>query len=391
MSPLSRNFYLFLGFHSFLLGLFPFFLPVYLFKNGTTLSEISWFIALTGLGFSLTLWVLDHVRSASCLAPVIVSFFLEGLLLILLLSGAPLPVIALVNGGYSCLYWTIQRVLFLAGGSSQNSGRRFGNFQIYVLLILKTGVFIGALLLENIGVWTVFLLTLMVGGAGTGVFIRYGRELQFPIAMQQQNALNLRAVAGFSDRSNSRLIFAVDGIFLYLESYFWLISLFLVVGESFVRLGLLVIVLAIILAALFFLIKNRIDQVDRQKVYICAVLLYMISWGLRGGLSGAMNLSMQLSLLVLVAFCTSFFRLAFNKRFFDTAQKGSSYQYIFIKSYFSQIFLAMGFGLAGWWNLGSDDVSFFLKICYWIAGLTASLYLFYLPAEESDKKDGQFV
>ena len=151
MSTLSRNFYLFLGFHSFLLGLFPFFLPVYLFENGTTLAEISWFIALTGIGFSLSLWLLDHVRSESCLVPIILSFFLEACLLAMLLLGNPLSMIALVNGGYSCLFWTIQRILFLAGGSSKDSGRRFGNFQIYVLLVLKTGILVGGLLLENIG------------------------------------------------------------------------------------------------------------------------------------------------------------------------------------------------------------------------------------------------
>ncbi len=384
MSTLSKNFYLFLGFHSFLLGLFPFFLPVYLFKNGMTLAEISWFIALTGLGFSLTLWVFDHVRSGSCLIPVIVSFLLEGCLLVLLLSGASLPIIALVNGGYSCLFWTIQRVLFLAGGSSKDSGRRFGDFQIYVLVVLKTGILVGGLLLENIGVWTIFLLTLVVASAGTAVFLRCGREMQFPTSMQQQETVSLRAVAGFTDRYNSRLIFAIDGIFLYLESYFWLISLFLVVGESFLRLGVLVIVLAVILGVLFFLIKNRIDRLDKQTVYVCAVVLYMLSWGLRGTLSEVMNLSAQLCLLMVVAFSTSFFRLAFNKRFFDTAQKSTLYHYLFMKSYFSQIFLAIGFGLIGLLVSGSTGVSSALNICYWIAGLTAGAYLFYPPAGGND-------
>lgn len=386
MSTLSKNFYLFLGFHSFLLGLFPFFLPVYLFKNGATLGEISWFIALTGIGFSFTLWLLDHYRRESYLVPVIVSFLLEICLLGLLLLGAPLWLVALVNGGYSCLFWTVQRVLFLAGGSSQDSGRRFGNFQIYVLLVLKAGILIGSLLLENIGIWTVFLLTIVVAAIGMSVLWRYVREMQFPRAMQQQKALSLRAVAGFNDRSNSRFIFAIDGIFLYLESYFWLISLFLVVGESFVRLGALIIFLAVVLAILFLLIKNRIDRLDKQKVYICAVFFYMLSWGLRGTLSGAMTLTSQLCLLMVVAFCTSFFRLAFNKRFFDTAQESSMYQYLFIKSYISQIFLAICFGFIGcvcWLGCGDTEVLAILKNCYWMAGLTAGTYLFYRPCREN--------
>ncbi|MGB3209744.1 MAG: hypothetical protein WBB19_03470 [Desulforhopalus sp.] len=388
MRGLSRNFYLFLGFHSFLLGLFPFFLPVYLFKNGASLAEISWFIALTGVGFNLTLWLLDHARKGSCLIPVLISFFLEACLLILLLSGVSLPLVALANGSYSCLFWTIQRVLFLAGGTSKDSGRRFGNFQIYVLIVLKAGVFVGSLLLENIGVGTVCLLSLVVGIAGMAVFWRYGRELQFPIAMQNQSPLSLRNVIGFSDRNNSRLVFAIDGIFLYLESYFWLITLFLVVGESFVRLGVLVIALAIILGLIFYLIKNRIDRIAGQKVYVIAVILYMVSWGLRGTLSEVADLTLQLCLLLAVAFSTSLFRLAFNKRFFDLALRGTLYQYLFIKSYLSQLFMAVGFGLIGWWTAGGGAVSAVLNSCYWFAGFAAGLYLLYRPVGKGGKASG---
>jgi hypothetical protein len=90
-----------------------------------------------------------------------------------------------------------------------------------------------------------------------------------------------------------------------------------------------------------------------------------------------MELSLQLCLLMVIAFCTSFFRLAFNKRFFDTAQKSSLYHYLFMKSYFSQVFLVIGFGLIGWWASDSTGVSSLLNVCYWIAGLTAGAYLLY--------------
>lgn len=384
MNGFSKHYYLFLGLHSFLLGLFPFFIPVYLFNHGTTLAEISWFIAITGLGYSFALWVFDHYRSGSYRVPLLVSFALEVCLLILLLSGAPLPVIALVNGGYSCLYWTIQRLLFLAGGNAQDSGRRFGDFQIYVLVVLKAGVFAGSLLLENAGVGAVLLVSCIVGATGVGIFLRHHSGLRLPASLIQQRALSVRAIAGFADCYNSRLIFVIDGIFLYLESYFWLISLFLVVGNSFVRLGLLVIALAIILALLFLVIKNSIDRLDNQKVYLCSVILYIVSWVLRGFLSEEMTVSVQLLALLLVAFCTSFFRLAFNKRFFDTAEKSTGFQYILVKSYSSQVFLACGFGIIGLLAYSfSPTTSTFLPLCYWIAGIFAGLYLFYKPVVKS--------
>lgn len=386
MTQLSRNFYLFLGFHSFLLGLFPFFLPVYLYKEGVSLAAISWFVALTGLGFCITLWGLDRVRSKSIFIPVLVSFVLESCLLFLMVSGAPLPLVALVNGSYSCLYWTIQRILFLEGGGSEDSGRRFGNFQIVVLVVLKTGIFIGSLLLDNFGVWVICLLSLVVGCAGILLSYQYGRGFCFPASLQQQEPLGLKTIVRFSDTCNSRFIFAIDGIFLYMESYFWLISLFLVVGESFVRLGVLVIALAIILGMLFYFIKNRIDRINRQQVYVSATFLYIFSWGLRASLSDEMSRTVQLSLLLVIAFCTSFFRLAFNKRFFDIARWTSRYEYLFIKSYYSQMFLAIGFAIIGWCAISGPAVLTFLKSCYWICGLTAVGYLFYLPIEQGQKQ-----
>lgn len=388
MRPYSREFYLFLTFHCFLLGLFPFFLPVYLFKQGGDLATISCFIALTGVGFVLTLYLFDQSRTRSATLPIVCSFILEGGLLALLLGGAPLPVLALVNGGYSCLYWTIQRILFLAGGSSKDSGRRFGDFQIYVFIVLKVGIFFGSLLLENVGIWAIALLTLVGGGVGIRLLTSDGAELEFPMAMQQQKPLAVGDIIGFRDGCNSRLVFALDGIFLYLESYFWLITLFLVVGENFFHLGLLVIVLAIVLGIIFYLIKNRIDLMERKRLYSTAVILYIASWGLRASFDSDMDYSLQLSMLLVISFCTTFFRLAFNKRFFDTAENSSLYHYLFIKSYYSQLFLALGFGLIGGWIAVAGVVTnMVLEGSYWTGAIIAGMYLCYRPDDTPAEKE----
>jgi len=384
MDRSTKTFYLFLGFHSFLLGLFPFFLPVYLFKNGSNLSDISWFICCTGIGFAITLWLWDHLRTDSFLLAITCSFMLEIVLLFLVLQGAPFLLLALVNGMYSCLYWTIQRVLFFDGGNSDSSGRRFGNVQIFVLIVLKIGIIIGSLLLENSGLLSIFFLSVFVGVAGIALFFFFFVSVPLPFALQQQNPVSCTEIVMFSDTCNSRLIFIIDGVFLYFESYFWLISLFIVVGESFTRLGILVIFLALFLALLFYFIKNRIDQADRQRMYIFSVLLYAFSWGLRAGISEGLNYTVQICLILLIAFCTSFFRLAFNKRFFDTAEKGIRYKYLFIKSYYSQIFLAIIFGFLAWMIADRGSVEMVLRSCYLSAALFATVYLFFRPIFDSD-------
>ncbi len=379
MNNSAKIFYLFLGLHSFLLGLFPFFLPVYLFKNGADLAQISWFICYTGIGFSITLWLWDHLRTSSCLISVIVSIALESILLFLVLQGGAYVLIALINGAYSCLYWTIQRVLFLEGGNSDNSGRRFGNLQIFVLIVLKTGIIIGSLLLETGGLYYIFSLSLLVGLTGVALFFNFRRELGFPTPLLQQKPISLREIATFSDGCNSRIIFAVDGIFLYFESYFWLISLFIIVQQSFARLGILIIALALLLAVLFYFIKNRIDRIDKQRLYIVSVVAYAFSWGLRGSVLASFDYTVQISLLLLIAFCTSFFRLAFNKRFFDTAQKSSQYKYILLKSYYSQFCLAIFFALLAWKISNWEDAELVLSYCYMSAGLFAFVYLVFRP------------
>lgn len=373
----KKNFYLFLGFHSFLLGLFPFFLPVYLYKNGAGLDEISWFIAITGVTFTLTLFGLDFLRGKSYFGPLLISFVLEMCLLALLVFGAPLWLVGVVNGAYNCLYWTLQRILFLSGGTEKNSGRRFGNFQIYILIVLKMGIFCGSILLENVGIISVCTLSVAIACTGGLFFLMQRAHLSFPSSLVSQKPVSVSEVFRFRDKYRSRHVFIFDGVFLYLESYFWVISLFLMVGESFVKLGGLVILLAFILGMIFYVIKNQIDSIDKQKVYRIGVVLYTCSWGVRGLFNAELSYVIQIIMLLIIAFCTSFFRLTFNKRFFDLAKRSGENRYLFVKSHYSQFFIAIAFVIIGS-SVGSfgDDVAI-LQTVYFVAAGASVLYLLY--------------
>ena len=373
----TKNFYLFLGFHSFLLGLFPFFLPVYLYKNGVELGEISWLIAITGITFSLTLFSLDFFRGKSYLVPLLISFVLEMCLLALLLFEAPLWLVGVINGAYNCLYWTLQRVLFLSGGTEENSGKRFGNFQIYILIVLKMGIFCGSLLLENVGIAAVCLLSVAIACTAGTLFIKGKEYLTFPQSLVLQRPVSLPQLFRFKDNYRSRLVFIFDGVFLYFESYFWVISLFLMVEESFVKLGGLVIMLALILGVIFYVIKNRIDSIDKQKVYRVGVILYMLSWAFRGLFNAEISYVFQVVILLVIAFCTSFFRLTFNKRFFDLAKHSGENKYLFVKSHYSQICIAIGFAILGYCARNFDDNVGFLQTIYFTAAGCSAFYLLY--------------
>jgi len=73
-----------------------------------------------------------------------------------------LVALAVINGIYNCFFWTTQRSLFLQRVTPANSGRQYGNLQIVVSAFLKTGILIGGLLLENIGMLAILAVSALL-------------------------------------------------------------------------------------------------------------------------------------------------------------------------------------------------------------------------------------
>ena len=138
MTPSTRNtFYQYLGLHSLLIGIFPFYIPVFLWKQGFNIGDISFFIAIAGAGFIIGLWVWDRLRLVLSLQAIIgISLMLEVMLLLnvymLGMDFTVLLTLGLTYGAYNCFYWTTQRALFFDLIDIGSSGRKYGNFQIFV-------------------------------------------------------------------------------------------------------------------------------------------------------------------------------------------------------------------------------------------------------------------
>ncbi len=377
MGMQGRSLYAFIGVQSCLIGLFPFYIPVYLYKASGSLAQICAFIAATGLGFVLCLYGWDRlskqmplnrlmILSLLCEWLLVSLFFLDNNNMFILLAGG-------INGFFNCSFWMIQRLLFLDTVTPENSGKKFGNFQIVVFLVLKTGIFAGGVLLDLSGYASVFLASTAIILVSGLFFIIQGRSYSLNPAILASPPLTVNAVSSFRDTMNSKPIFAVDGIFLYLESYFWMISLFLIVRQSFAKFGILVIFLAGFFGLFFWIIKNSIDRIPGNIMYQWAVVLYAASWGLRGMIHDLDQPLLVFIFLAVITFCTSFFRLAFNKRFFDIAKSTTGHEYVYIKSYLSQLFLALA-AVAG---MFLPDVDRTLPAIYfWVAPLSF-VYLFY--------------
>ncbi len=346
----TRPFYLYTGLHAFLIGLFPFYLPVYFYSSGMGISRICLFIAATGAGYCITLYIFDRLRSR--LAPtwlINFSFVSEFILLaIVLWQGSRIEVIptGLTNGVFACLFWTVQRLLFVSSVHSGNSGNHFGNAQLLVMISMKVAILLGGLLLDQNREAAVLLCSGALIVLAVAVFVRYPITTAIKEEFTSAGPLSLRRVIHFSDSLYSRPVFIVDGVLLYLESYFWLISVFLVFHQDFSKLGLVTVILALLFGGIYLVIKKTIDRYADQPLYELAVVLYLLSWLLRAYIDEIDNPAAMMTLLAVIVFCTSLFRLSFNKRFFDNAKLSTACHHIVVKSYISQFFLSIFFLLA---------------------------------------------
>lgn len=339
-------FYQFLGSHSLLIGLLPFYLPVFLWQRGFDLADITLLIGVSGLSFcvALHLWQIAS-KQLNLGALLSLTFALECLLVAsaFFASNAFFIVLALgiCNGFYNCFFWTTQRTLFLQLLGENDAGKRYGNFQIFVTVFLKIGILIGGWLLSAGGLPWLLAASVVISAFSSWWF--WQKASKKPL--HQSTHVHFFAALRYNDKHRSRPVFVADGFFLFLESHYWTLSLFLLANENFARLGVIVVVLALLFAALFYLIKNSIDTLAVSVVYRFAVILYALSWVLRCFVDNELSSILLLLLLLSITFCSSFFRLAFNKRFFDIAQANSGISYLVIKSYQSQFILGIGFML----------------------------------------------
>lgn len=371
-------------------------MPVYLWERGLDLAGLCLLLGVSGLAFSAALGPWQRIARERPLSRLIAYTFVFELALVaaVLFGGALLggdvsdggasAVAALVaivavgvaNGVYNAFFWSTQRTLFTGLGSGDgDTGRRYGNLQIVVAVFLKVGILMGGLLIDAGMAGWVLLASAAVGLLATRGLARDTGSTP----LHDEPAVGWREALGRRDAERSAAVFAVDGPFLYLESHFWTLSLFLLVAEDHSRLGFVVVALGIVFALLFLLIKNRIDRSAIEGVYRASVALYALSWLLRAAVPDGDAGAFALALLIAVTFCSSLFRLAFNKRFFDVARThGTPVSYLMIKSHASQLWLAAVFLPLGVvlhiWAFAPNAA---LNVVYLAAAVLSLVYLRY--------------
>jgi MFS family permease len=370
LAPTSY-FTLFSAIHSFVIGLLPFYLPILIWQQYQHLGPLTEFIAWTGAGFVMALWGWHQLFTRGYWRTLIVLSFVFELTLIYValfhVASTNLILLGLLNGLFNCSYWMLQRILFNSISGSNNTGRLFGNLQLILGLSLKLGILFGGYFMQT-QPWVIFTLTLIVGisfcvmtlsSLTTQTFIYQQSD-----HAQPKSALSLR----------DKLVFLVDGPFLYLESYLWVVSIYHLTNSDTSQFSLTVIALSLALAVIFYFIKNIIDKQPQYRLYQVATLLYLGGWLLRGWISADWSgFAIGLGLLS-IAFATALFRLYFNKRFYDKAKQQANYHYLISKSLYSQLGIVLFFtGL----SMLSTLTTFSLNQVYWAVIPLIAVYVLY--------------
>lgn len=387
-------FHVFLGVHSLLIGLLPFYLPVWLWRQGVGLDLLSVMIGISGFSFAAALGPWAYMGQRCRLSTLIAAGLALEVLLVAVcfsfdmtldgptdgvidrttttaLAWLVILITGIAAGTYNAFFWTTQRALFAASLGADDVGKRYGNFQIYVAVMLKIGILGGGLLLDMDALLILVGLSAVVAIAS---LLWLSPRLQCAPLLGSAPTI-LGQTRGATNKA--RAVFIADGVFLLLESHFWTLSLFLLFGEDFTQLGTLVVALGIVFAILFWLSKNLIDRFAVHHVYVLATILYALSWAFRALLPESVTTYLG-PLLIVITFTTSLFRLAFNKRFFEHARIEGVIPYLIWKSRVSQCSIGitfLGIGLA--LSIGAGSVARDMSTTYLIAALLAPLYLLY--------------
>jgi len=299
---------------------------------------------------------------------ILITFLIESSATVFVLA-------ALLNGIYNCFYWITQRTLFSAMTQSQTdnqaenkTGKQFGNFQIVIVIFLKIGILMGGYFLaQQQTLWLLVISTLL------SVAAYYGLCKQAKYNESQLTPIDNAAIIDW----RQKVVFTIDGVFLFCESYFWVLTLFFITDNNVMDLGLLVVGLTVVLSIIFWGIKNTIDKLNQRYVFYSAIVLYAVSWGIRGSVTSNTEHYILLASIIVIAFLTTFFRLSFNKQFFDDANAQQPLAFIIKKSYLSQRGLVVFFSLLSLALIMMGETDNTLALFYWCLAPIAVLYGMY--------------
>jgi MFS family permease len=330
-NPLSKI-YVLQATLTFVKSLIGIFIPVYMYSLGYSLSIIGVylaiisFIALLLIPFATRMILKIGYKYTILLSlPIyIVHIFLinyiQNSLWIVLLA-------AFSFGLYVALFWPAYHLELSSQGSSKHRGAEIGTLQVIITLVSSISPFIGGVFLDYLSYNELLIFSLCILCVG---FIPFLFAQDPPIKKFSLNFSDYKKIFSKYPGSDKTGFFS-EGAEFVVSAYFWPIIIFVLLGNSFIKLGLIFTVAALISVVFITFFKSYVDSHSKKKVLGIITKVMSFNWFLRG-----IMLAIFLPILYLSEsiqrVIVSIYHLSFSSLFYNNA-KSSKDEFMYVMAH----------------------------------------------------------
>ena len=338
-SKLTRL-YIFQAFMSFAKSMIGMFVPVYLYSLGFSISEI----IIYGIGVSvaflffipLAVKTIKKIGFKYTFLLTVPIYFSHIITLNYIDTNPALFHLAWITiGMYIAFFWPAFHSEMALNGTKSHRGSEVGTLQIITTILRSFGPFIGGVILGTLGYWDLLITISVIVSIGL-----------IPLLFTQDIKLK-NYDFGFRDyirlikskkHNLAKIAFAAEGIEGHaLGVFIWPIIVFLLLGQDFVKLGILLTVVSLIGVMFIFYFKKYIDKNNKNKILKVTTKLLSLHWFFKALILsfGGVFLFFVESLSKLIG---GVFGLSFMSIFYNNAKKAGEYMdYIILRELYLHV------------------------------------------------------
>lgn len=343
-NPLSKI-YILQATLTFVKSLIGIFVPVYFYSLGFSLTLIGIYLAVISLT-SLLLMPLSTqlIKTLGYKYTILLSlpFYLIHIFLINYVQNSTIVVFiaAILFGTYVAFFWPAYHLELSQQGSTKNRAKEIGTLQVIITLVSSISPFIGGVFLDYLSYTELLMFSFVILFFG---FIPFLFSSDPPLKVYSIKYRDYKKlILGIT--LNQRIAFFSEGSEFVIAAYFWPIIIFVLLGSSFLKLGLVFTVVALISVVFITYFKSYVDSHSKKKVLLIATKCMSANWIVRG--------FMLLIFLPLIYISEAFqklivstYHLSYSSLFYNNANHSKD-QFLYVMTHeiiihISRIFLSL--------------------------------------------------
>lgn len=276
--------YLFQAFLTFVKSLIGIFAPVYLYSIGFTLTKIMLFIM--GISFTYLLIIpfsISLINKIGFKYTIMVSIpvYITHIISLNFITPESIYIFCLAwfsYGSHMALFWPSMHSEIAANGNKKKSGSEVGTLQILTTIFGSIAPLIGGLYLELLSYTQLVTLSFIIVLLGSIPLI-FSKDIKLKSYYFKHSDYTKFLFSKKQEHKKSSFI--AEGVNGFLNLSLWPILLYILLSESFLKLGSLYTLVSIISVLIISYLKTYIDKHNKRKVLKKTVKLISLAWGFR--------------------------------------------------------------------------------------------------------------